>query len=118
MYIYSTELPVKDLLFGVSRDKNWWEKFPRRMRMLNKIIESISNEGLKNPLTVNETPKGYVVEVGNQRLQALNDLRIEKANCILYSKREYPEFKKASAEECILPNDTDLWDADIQFKEE
>jgi hypothetical protein len=118
VHIYSIELPVKDLLFGVNRDKNWWKEFPRRMKMLNKITESISNEGLKNPLTVHETPKGYVVEVGNQRLQALNDLRIEKANCILYSKREYPEFKKASAEECILPNDTDLWDADIQFKEE
>ena len=118
MYIYSTELPVKDLLFGVSRDKNWWEKYPRRIKMLNKITESIKKEGLKNPLIVNETLKGYVVEVGNQRLQALNDLRIKKADCILYSKKNYPKFRKVSAEECVLPNDTDLWDADIQFKEE
>ena len=118
MYIYSTELLVKELLFGVNRNKDWWEKYPRRIKMLNKITESIKKEGLKNPLIVNETLKGYVVEVGNQRLQALNDLRIEKANCILYSKKEYPEFKKASTEECVLPNDTDLWDADIQFKEE
>ncbi len=118
MYIYSTELLVKELLFGVSRNKNWWEKYPRRIKMLNKITESIKKEGLKNPLIVNETLKGYVVEVGNQRLQALNDLRIKKADCILYSKKNYPKFRKVSAEECVLPNDTDLWDADIQFKEE
>ncbi len=118
MYIYSTELLVKELLYGVNRNKNWWEKYPRRIKMLNKITESIKNEGLKNLLIVNETLKGYVVEVGNQRLQALNNLGIKKAKCILYSKKDYSEFKKVSAEECVLPNDTDLWDADIQFKEE
>ncbi len=118
MHIYNTELLIKDLLFGVNRNKNWWKKYPRRIKMLSKITESIKNEGLKNPLIVNETLKGYVVEVGNQRLQALNNLGIKKANCILYSKKEYSKFKKISAEECVLPSDTDLWDADIQFKEE
>jgi len=118
VYIYSTELLVKDLLFGVSRDKNWWEKYPRRMKMLNKITESIGNEGLKNPLTVNETSKGYVVEVGNQRLQALNNLNYKKVKCILYSKKNYLNYEKLKPEQCVLPDDVDLWDADIQFKEE
>ena len=74
MNYYSVELPVKKLLYGVNRNKEWWEKYPRRIKMLNKLTESIEKEGLKNPLFVSETNKGYVVDVGNQRLQALNNL--------------------------------------------
>ena len=44
MYYYNVELSVKKLLFGVSRNKEWWEKFPRRIKMLNKITQSIKEE--------------------------------------------------------------------------
>ena len=87
MNYYSVELPVKKLLYGVNRNKEWWEKYPRRIKMLNKLTESIEKEGLKNPLFVSETNKGYVVDVGNQRLQALNNLNYKKVKCILYSKK-------------------------------
>ena len=45
--------------------------------------ESIKTDGLKKPLEVQKTNKGYVVEVGNQRLQALLDLGITTAPCIV-----------------------------------
>jgi len=118
MNYYSVELPVKKLLYGVNRNKEWWEKYPRRIKMLNKLTESIEKEGLKNPLFVSETDKGYVVEVGNQRLQALNNLNYKKVKCILYSKKNYLNYEKLKPEQCVLPDDVDLWDADIQFKEE
>ena len=116
MYYYNVELSVKKLLFGVSRNKEWWEKFPRRIKMLNKITQSIKEEGLKNPLLVSETEKGYVVEVGNQRLQALKNLGVDKFTCILSSKKIYEKLKKVSRNLYVAPNDIKEWDADIQFK--
>jgi len=80
------EIPVSDLLFGVNRPQQWWDDHQDVVRSKNKIAESISLEGLRNPLTVTEDNGKYTVEVGNQRLQAMLDLGIETASCIVISK--------------------------------
>ena len=56
--------------------------------LLQKLITSIQKEGLRNPLTVIKQQNKYIVEVGNQRLQALIDLGIEKVNCIITCKEK------------------------------
>ena len=76
-------IPTADLLFGVSRSSGWWKKHPEFVKEFKKVRESIKTEGLKKPLEVQKTNKGYVVEVGNQRLQALLDLGITTAPCII-----------------------------------
>ena len=78
MYLYFNILPIEDLQFGVHRPKSWWLKHPKAQKMLQKLITSIQKEGLRNPLTVIKQQNKYIVEVGNQRLQALIDLGIEK----------------------------------------
>ena len=77
------EIPTADLVFGVSRPKSWWDEHPEQRKIFEEIKESIRNEDLKKPLEVQKTNKGYVVEVGNQRLQALLDLGITTAPCIV-----------------------------------
>ena len=74
-------MPTADLLFGVSRPQSWWDEHPDFVKEFKKVRESIKTEGLKKPLEVQKTNKGYVVEVGNQRLQALLDLGIPIALC-------------------------------------
>lgn len=76
-------IPTADLLFGVSRSPGWWNKHPEFVKEFKKVRESIKTDGLKKPLEVQKTNKGYVVEVGNQRLQALLDLGITTAPCII-----------------------------------
>ena len=101
---------IGDKLYSCPECRHEWQ--------LEQETESIEKEGLKNPLFVSETNKGYVVDVGNQRLQALNNLNYKKVKCILYSKKNYLNYEKLKPEQCVLPDDVDLWDADIQFKEE
>ena len=76
-------IPTADLLFGVSRPPRWWNEHPEFVKEFKKVRESIKTDGLKKPLEVQKTNKGYVVEVGNQRLQALLDLGITTAPCIV-----------------------------------
>ena len=65
-------LPTADLVFGVPRPQRWWDEHPEHRKIFEGIRESIKMEGMKKPLEVLFDPrKGYVVEVGNQRL--LND---------------------------------------------
>ena len=76
-------IPTTDLVFGVPRPPRWWAKHPEHRKVFEKIRESIKTEGLKKPLEVKQTNKGLVVETGNQRLQALLDLGIPTAPCII-----------------------------------
>ena len=76
-------IPTTDLVFGVSRPPRWWEEHPEHRNVFEKIRESIKTEGLKKPLEVKRTNKGLVVETGNQRLQALLDLGITTAPCVI-----------------------------------
>ena len=76
-------IPTADLLFGVSRPQGWWDEHPDFVEEFKKVRESIKIDGLKKPLEVQKTNEGYVVEVGNQRLQALLDLNIPIAPCIV-----------------------------------
>ena len=76
-------IPTADLLFGVSRPTGWWNEHPEFVKEFKKVRESIKTDGLKKPLEVQKTNKGYVVEVGNQRLQALLDLGITTSPCIV-----------------------------------
>ena len=85
-FLYHMVIPVDDLLFGVNRPEQWWDEHPDIVKSKNKIAESISSEGLRNPLTVTETDGKYTVQVGNQRLQAMLDLGMEAASCIVISK--------------------------------
>ena len=78
-----TSIPVADLVFGVPRPPKWCAEHPEHRKVFEEIRESIKTEGLKKPLEVKRTNKGLVVEVGNQRLQALLDLGITTAPCII-----------------------------------
>ena len=76
-------IPTADLLFGVSRPLGWWARHPEHRKVFEEVRESIKTEGLKKPLEVNREARGLVVEVGNQRLQALLDLGITTAPCVI-----------------------------------
>jgi|TARA_Y100000310_G_C20263429_1_gene614683 ParB-like chromosome segregation protein Spo0J len=76
-------IPTADLLFGVPRPPRWWAEHPEHRKEFEKIRESIKTEGLKKPLEVIKTKRGLVVEIGNQRLQALLDLGIPTAPCVI-----------------------------------
>ena len=78
------ELSVKELLFGVNRPQQWWDEHPEQEKIFTDIKESIKNEGMKKPLEVTKDKnRGYVVEVGNQRLRALLELGISTAPCLV-----------------------------------
>ena len=101
MYLYYAEIDISELKFGVNRPQSWWDKRPKAVKMKKKLLRSIQKEGLRNPLSVRENDKGYVVEVGNQRLQALIDLGIQKVPCVINTKHEniyeinnYQSFRK------------------------
>jgi hypothetical protein len=81
--VSSMELPVKELVFGVNRPQSWWDEHPEQQKIFEDIKESIKNEGMKKPLEVTVDKRGYVVEVGNQRLRALLELGITTASCIV-----------------------------------
>ena len=76
-------IPTADLVFGVSRPQRWWDEHPDHRKVFEEIRESIKTGGLKKPLKVKKTNKGLVVETGNQRLQALLDLGIPTAPCVM-----------------------------------
>ena len=77
-------LKTRDLNYGVSRPQGWWDEHPDAEYEYQKIKQSISNEGIKNPLVVSYNKKlGWVVEVGNQRLRAANELGISEIDCVL-----------------------------------
>jgi len=77
------ELSVKELVFGVNRPQSWWDEHPKQQKIFEGIKESIKNDGMEKPLEVTMDKRGYVVEVGNQRLRALLDLGITTASCLV-----------------------------------
>ena len=77
------ELSVKELVFGVNRPQSWWDEHPKQQKIFKEIKESIKNDGMKMPLQVTKDKRGYVVQVGNQRLKALLDLGITTAQCLI-----------------------------------
>ena len=93
-YIYYKKINVDELHYGVNRPSSWWNADTMRSKELNKIKKSIQVEGLRNPLIVYEKSKKFTVEIGNQRLQALNDLNIKKADCVLYTNIEDKNSKE------------------------
>tara|TARA_R100000656_G_scaffold61575_1_gene47584 strand:+ start:2199 stop:2468 length:270 start_codon:yes stop_codon:yes gene_type:complete len=76
-------LSVKELVFGVSRPQQWWDEHPDQETIFQDIKESIKNNGMEKPLEVTMDKRGYVVEVGNQRLRALVELGITTAPCLV-----------------------------------
>ena len=78
------ELSVKELVFGVNRPQQWWDEHSEQQKIFEGIRESIKNDGMKKPLEVTkEKNRGYVVEIGNQRLRALLELGITTASCLV-----------------------------------
>ena len=77
------ELSVKELVFGVNRPQQWWDKHPEQQKIFEDIKQSIKNNGMKKPLEVTIDKRGHVVEVGNQRLKALLELGIATAPCLV-----------------------------------
>ena len=77
------ELSVKELVFGVNRPQQWWDEHPEQHKIFEDIRESITTEGMEKPLQVTMDKRGYVVEVGNQRLRALLDLGMITAPCLV-----------------------------------
>ena len=69
------------LTFGVNRPQRWWDEHPDQQLIYAEIKQSIQANGLKNPLEVTHDSRGYVVDVGNQRLKALLELGVETAPC-------------------------------------
>ena len=74
---------VKELVFGVNRPQRWWDEHPDQQKIFENIKESIKNNGMKKPLEITIDKRGYVVEVGNQRLRALLELGITTAPCLV-----------------------------------
>ena len=74
---------VKELVFGVNRPQRWWDEHPDQQKIFEEIKESIKNNGMKKPLEITIDKRGYVVEVGNQRLRALLELGITTAPCLV-----------------------------------
>ena len=112
-YVYYKKINVNELQYGVSRPSSWWNKIPIRLEGLDKIKKSIQEEGLRNPLIVCETDKKYTVEIGNQRLQALNDLNIKDADCVLYTDIEDKNLKEIKTLEDLnmyFKDPTPSWD--------
>ena len=87
-FLYHMVIPISDLSFGVSRPQRWWDEHQDIMESKERIAKSISLEGLRNPLTVTETDGKYTVQVGNLRLQAMQDLGVETASCIVISENK------------------------------
>jgi len=77
------ELSVKELVFGVNRPQQWWDEHPIQQKIFEDIKESIKNNGMKKPLEVTIDKRGYVVEVGNQRLKALLELGMTIVPCLV-----------------------------------
>jgi len=77
------ELSVKELVFGVNRPQRWWDEHPKQQKIFEGIKESIKNDGMEKPLEVTVDKRGYVVEVGNQRLKALLELGMTIAPCLV-----------------------------------
>lgn len=112
-YVYYKKINVDELQYGVNRPSSWWNKIPIRLEGLNKIKKSIQEEGLRNPLIVNEANNKYIVEIGNQRLQALNDLNIKNADCVLYTDTEDKNLKEIKTLEDLnmhFKDPTSSWD--------
>ena len=112
-YVYYKKINVNELQYGVSRPSSWWNKIPIRLEGLDKIKKSIQQEGLRNPLIVNEANNKYIVEIGNQRLQALNDLNIKDADCVLYTDTEDKNLKEIKTLEDLnihFKDPTPCWD--------
>ena len=112
-YVYYKKINVNELQYGVSRPSSWWNKIPIRLEGFDKIKKSIQEEGLRNPLIVCETDNKYTVEIGNQRLQALNDLNIKDADCVLYTDIEDKNLKEIKTLEDLnmyFKDPTPSWD--------
>ncbi len=131
MYLYYAEVDISELKFGTSRPQSWWNDHPKAVKMKKNIMKSIQKEGLRNPLSVRENDKGYVVEVGNQRLQALIDLGIQKVPCVICTKHEKDLEEIPSPKELekyfkdgfepfrdlghIQPSDYKKWDGELVY---
>jgi len=78
------KIETKKLEYGVNRPQSWWDEHPEAETTYQEIKQSIFNKGIKNPLQVRKDVKlGFVVEVGNQRLRAANELNINEVDCVL-----------------------------------
>ena len=112
-YIYYKKINVDELHYGVNRPSSWWNKIPTRLKELDKIKKSIQEEGLRNPLIVYQANNKYTVEIGNQRLQCLNDLNIKDADCVLYTNTEDKNLKEIKTLEDLnmyFKDPTSSWD--------
>ena len=131
MYLYYAEVDISKLKFGVNRPQSWWDQRPNAVKMKNDLKESIQKKGIRNPLSVRENDKGYVVEVGNQRLQALKELGIQKVPCVINTKNKKDLEEIPSTKELvkyfkdgfepfkdlghIQPSDYKQWDGEIVY---
>jgi len=143
MIITYAEMPIEQLKFGVNRPEQWWAEHPRHVAAVMRMITNIYLHGMQNPLSVMNNGDGTcTVEVGNQRLAALEELaqlspEFGIAPCVIGNKkgqkiigdvitpREAREYFKSGISNMVLnensmhitPADTDDWDGDIIFKE-
>jgi len=71
-------VPVSRLKMGVSRPQAWIDKHPEHTEYQKFLLENIPKEGLHKAL---EIDRKFVVQVGNQRLEALRKLGWKFAPC-------------------------------------
>ena len=131
MYLYYAEVDISKLKFGVNRPQSWCDQRPNAVKMKNDLKESVQKKGIRNPLSVRENDKGYVVEVGNQRLQALKELGIQKVPCVINTKNKKDLEEIPSTKELvkyfkdgfepfkdlghIQPSDYKEWDGELVY---
>jgi hypothetical protein len=139
MRIILAEIPLEKLIPGVSRPQSWIDKHPNYLSMQNKMINDIKKRGLKYPLTCSNIKDdgSYVVNVGNQRLDALIAMGAKTARCLVActdTQENIPDGEVISSKEIpklfdwniknicliqtifqVVPGDVDIWDPDKQY---
>ena len=94
--IRSCWLKTNILKYGsnVEKNENLLSEFNQR------LLESVKQDGVKEPILVINTPNGKLVKVGNTRLWAAKTLGIKKLSCIVVTlerhcgKVNIPEGRK------------------------
>lgn len=101
-------IPLAILCYGVNRPQSWWDLQPKFVEMQKIMVETIKKDGdIKYPLsTRNVHDDGtYQVEVGCQRLKALETVGAAEAPCIVHcleGQVHIPDGKIIKGDQALL----------------
>ena len=102
-------IPLKSLYYGVNRPQSWWDSQPKFIEMQKIMVEAIREAGdIKYPLSARNVKDDgtFVVEVGSQRLKALNTLGVEDAPCIVHCRDTHKHIPEGR----VLVSDQEIFE--------